>query len=127
MILFALPPHTVETVPAWNGAPLRSWRWTIEAGLLYVGITDQVRFGEHREWGSAVRYAWIGLSRRNWHVGFHHTYYDGPHHALWIGPFYLNWAPHWCDVCMPPEEEDTSGAVADFVEAVLVAAMGVSP
>ncbi len=125
MILHAFPPHTVETVPAWNGAPLRSWRWAIDVGSCYAALVEQVRFGE-RDWRSshALRHYYLGLARSNWHVGMNHAYYDGPLHALWIGPLYLNWSPERCDVCMP---EDTSGAVASFIGSVLLAAMGVSP
>lgn len=124
MILFALPPHTVETVPAWNTAPLRAWRWALTADRWSVGAEEQVRFGETDEWGPAIRYVGLGVSRTQPEKsGFYHGYYDGPHHALWVGPFFVSWSLGWCDVCMPDPEKDTSGAVAAFIEAVLVAAV----
>ncbi len=119
MILFALPPHTVETLPAWNGAPLRSWRWAVVADRWSVGVEEQIHTGEWRS-SHSLRYAYLGAAATHPASGFYHGYYDGPHHALWIGPLFVNWSPRWCEVCMP---EDTSGAVAAFVEAVLGAAM----
>lgn len=121
MILFALPPHTVETLPAWNGAPLRSWRWAIVADRWSVGAEEQYRRGEADDWAQALNYVYVGASRtRPEKSGLYHGYYDGPHHALWFGPLFVNWSPERCDVCVP---EDTSGAVAAFIEAVFLAAM----
>lgn len=130
MILWAFKPHTTETVPAWNTAPLRSWRWAIEAEVLFVGLSEQVRFGERADWSGAVRYFWAGVSRRvsSWHVGMHHDYYDGPHHALWIGPIYLNWSLGWCDVCMPPgDDEEDAFDLGSMLGDMFTAAMNRAP
>ena len=124
MILFALPPHTVETVPAWDGAPLRSWRWAVVADRWSVVLQEQVLFAD---WSDANRYlgAYLCPVPARWHFGFHHVYYDGPHHILWLGFFHLAWMRDaHCPTC-EGQREDTSGAVAAFVEAVLGAAMEV--
>ncbi len=127
MILFALPPHTTETVPAWNHASLRSWRWAAVADRWSVGAEEQMQRGEAGLWYPALRYVYVGAARTPPDKsGYYHDYYDGCHRTLWLGPFFLSWSLGWrCDICMPPEKKDTSGTIAGFVEALLGAAMEV--
>jgi hypothetical protein len=126
VIVWTGNPHTVETAPAWEGAELRAWRWTIEVNPWSLRLQEQVQHGD-APWrpSHSLGYYMAGVSTKPeaWHVAMHHDYYDGPHHALWIGPLWLNWSGDWCDVCMPPDEEDTSGAVESFTEQLLTAAM----
>lgn len=126
MILFALPPHTVETVPAWNGAPLRSWRWAVCADRGSFGVEEQMR--ATGEWHGVGRYACVGFSSTRPKSGFYQGDHEHRiHSCLWLGPFYLNWSLDWWTEVFAPAEDDQGSAVASFIGAVLLAAMGVSP
>ncbi len=91
MILYAFKPHTVETKPAWPGAPLRSWRWALHADRWSIGFHEHVRGLSHSvEWWPACAYAYVGVA---WDLqfGYSHMYYDGDHHAFWLGPLFVTW------------------------------------
>ncbi len=101
MILWAGKPHTVEIAPAWEGAPLRAWRWALKIERWAIEAEEQVRFGENDAWGAANRYLGFYLSRRP-RVGFYHLYHDGPHHSLWLGFVNVSWMRDArCAVCEP--------------------------
>lgn len=123
MILWAFAPHTIETAPAWEGAPLRAWRWAlaVDRGLV---LEEQMRSEDDPlwEWGRANRYLGLYLTRREWRFGFYHLYYDGPHHSLWLGPINIAWMRNAvCPVC---EDGEPDNSIAGWIERILTAAMG---
>lgn len=100
MILYAFRPHTVETAPAWPGAPLRAWRWAVVVHWGSIEVEEQVRRGDGA-WGPANRYVGVYLAARP-RVGFHHLYHDGPHHSLWLGFVNVSWMRNKvCPTCEP--------------------------
>lgn len=100
MILYAFPPHTVETAPAWPGAPLRAWRWALVASRWSLEVEEQMRRGSDA-WGPANRYLGVYLAARP-RFGFLHAYYNGPHHSLWLGWINVSWMRNKrCPVCEP--------------------------
>lgn len=125
MILWTSAPHTVETAPAWPGAPLRAWRWAVKIDPGAIELEEQVRFPEPEGWGAANRYVAVYLSRA-WRVGFFHMYHDGPHHSLWLGCVSVGWMRDAvCPVCEPaPRWHHADNLIAGWVERILTAAMG---
>lgn len=120
MILWTSAPHTIETSPAWPGAPLRAWRWAVKADHRSIELEEQVRFPDG--WGAANRYVAVYLSRA-WRFGFFHMYHDGPHHSLWLGCVSVGWMRDAvCPVCEGAAGYDAS--IAGWVERILTAAMG---
>lgn len=125
MILWSSKP-TTKTPSDWEPREGRLWDWQITAARWHLRATRRFLDRGGADWRHGYNYYTAGVSPKpeRWHVGMHHDYYDGPHHVVWVGPFWIAWAPEeWCDTCMPPGDDDTSGAVAAFVEAVLGAAM----
>jgi len=88
-----------EVTPAWPGAALRRWRWTVKIAWCYVGIVSEINTAE-RTWRPVGGY-YLDL-RRRWALGWTHTYYDGPNCALDIGPLSFQRSGAnvgWCQEC----------------------------
>ena len=100
MILASWGTET-ETDPAWPNAELRTWRWTLQMGWLFIRVAQQKLYPG--EWLDVRQYEvciW-----RAWLWGFDHVYYDGPHCILNLGCIQVLKQPEWCEKCMPSREE----------------------
>lgn len=100
---------TEETEPAIEHMGRRSWRWVLETdawrdgGSLFgvgIGFAQQYRSERDPEWGRAVHYYEITITR-HFALGEEHAYYDGPHCSFSLGWIHFNWSGDWCEKCMP--------------------------
>lgn len=97
MILFAWGSKR-EEVPAWDNAPLRTWRWTFQLGWPWVGFVQQLMSASDDGFrdGSGLAIVWATYRFR---VGAAHMYYDGPNCALYLGFLHVFWTHRDCKKC----------------------------
>jgi hypothetical protein len=106
MILWTGRP-TAETEPAWEGAPLRAWRWVFEVKPWSLGFVEQYRQDDGEFGRRMVRYGIVYVSG-SFRFGMDHDYYDGPHCQFSIGWLHVAWAPDWCRKCMPDDPSEAA-------------------
>lgn len=98
MILWSSRARGIETTPAWPGARLRAWRWTLFISRSAIGLQEEVTFDLGVSWRLAIRYYCLSVTG-HWAIGGHHVYYDGSHCSFSIGPVHAAWSSGRCAKC----------------------------
>ncbi len=86
-----------------EGFSCSAFRWVLEVGNWFVGLTNQYQI--NGEWQSSHTTIYhVGL-RWPFRFGSEHFYYDGPHCTVNLGFAWIGWGGRNCRKCMLEDEE----------------------
>lgn len=90
MIICVTEPET-ETSAGVASMGIRSWRWVLSIGLIYLSLDQQLKTENDPNWRDISGHYRISFRPFYWRFGADQQYYDGMWYSMSFGPFHINW------------------------------------
>lgn len=93
MILFTTDPETEENIVV-ESMGLRSWRFVLSVGFLYLKLQKQLSHGDTvgTKWFNITDHFSISVRPLKWKWENLQIYHDGMHYSYSFGPVHIYWS-----------------------------------